>query len=209
MAGQAAVVAVDRFVRNRDPRARIVVAGETELVARVEEQRIRVGGVGIMTILARSVFEGLVLNVTIHQVFGIVAFEAEFAIFSRHFERIAIIRGVVARFALGSDHGIVGARLHELGLFRAVGVVAAAAGPLLDGIFAMGLLERRIIALVAGRAQLRFGHLEEIALRRGVGQMTFRAAHFHQIAVRDLLGISLRFVAFEADRIPFRTQEIG
>jgi len=137
-----------------------------------------------------------------------VAFEAEFAVFTSQFERIVIIRGVVAGFALGSDHGIVGARLHELGLFRTVGVVAAAAGPLLDGIFAMGLLERRI-SLVAGNAQLRFAHLQEIGLGRGVGEMTFRAPRFHQIAVRDLLGVSLRFVAFETDRIPFRTQEIG
>ena len=45
MAGKAAVVAVDRFVSDRDIRARVVVAAETELVARLDEQRLE-GAVG-------------------------------------------------------------------------------------------------------------------------------------------------------------------
>jgi len=90
-----------------------------------------------------------------------------------------------------------------------MGIVADAAGALFDGIFAMRLSEGGVAALVAGYAECRCRHGEEIAFRRSMGKVAFRAPLFLENLMRDAPGVIFLLVALETDCIAFGTEEIG
>jgi hypothetical protein len=89
-----------------------------------------------------------------------------------------------------------------------MGVVADGAGLLLDGISTVHFFEGSIAALVAGKAELRRSHREEIDFRRRVREMALTTSLLYENFVRDLVIIVLFFVAFEADCIAFSAQQI-
>ena len=189
MAGKATVLTVDGIVFDPHIGARVLMAGKTQLVARLQEEGGMLGGVWVVTVHAGAVLERFVLDGAAHQVFGVMAVDTELGIFRRGFEGVAVGWSVVACLAVGPDHGIVGARLEKGGLLRTMGVVADVTGALFDWIFAMCLFEGAIVALVAGYAECRWRHGEEIALWRSMGKVAFRAPLILQNLVRHLTGV--------------------
>jgi hypothetical protein len=162
-----------------------------------------------MTLEACALLERLMLeNLPIAQVIRIVTAEAEFGVCLCRFEGVGVRWGVVACFALGPDHRIMGARLEKLRLLRGMGIVADRTGLLLDGIFAVRILKIVIIALMAGDTKLRGRLGEEILLGRSMREVTFPAPFFLQNLVRNILAVVLLSMALEAYLIAFSTQEI-
>jgi hypothetical protein len=163
---------------------------------------------GIVTIEARTILERFVLDLPGHEILGVVTVRAELGILCDRFERLVLRWRGVTGFAVGLDHGVVSARLQERGLLGAVRIVADRAGALFDGILAMRLSERRLVALVARNAERRWSHGEEIRLRGGMGEVASRASLFLKHLVRNPLAVILLLVALEADRIALGTEEI-
>jgi hypothetical protein len=123
--GKATVVAIDRSVHILHADTRVFVARKAELAARIHEQRRRFGGMRVMAVQARPVFERLVLHVTGHEkIFRCVALEAEAPDLRRSFESIVGASGIVTGLAFTSEHWIMDARFQQGGQRRRMWVVA-------------------------------------------------------------------------------------
>jgi hypothetical protein len=162
-----------------------------------------------MALEASALLKGLMLkSVPFAQVIRIVTAEAQFGVCLCRFERVGIRWGVVACFALGPDHRIMGARLQKFRLLRGMGIVADRTGLLLDGIFAVRISKVAIVALMAGSTKRRGGLGKEIFLRRSVRKVAFATPFFLQNLVHNILAVVFRSMAFEAYLIAFGTQKI-
>ena len=209
MAGEATVFTLEGLMLVRHPRARIFMAREAELVAGLQEQSRILGGVWVVTVEARTVFEWFVLNrAALGQIFRIVAVAAKLSVFRRCFEGVVVRWSVVARLAFGADDRVMGAFSEKFRLRRGMGIMADGAGFFFDGVFAVRFFEESVAAVVAGKTEFRWSHREQISFRRRVGQMAFRAPLCLHDLMRKLVSEILLFMAFEADRIAFSGQKV-
>jgi hypothetical protein len=209
MTREAAVLALHGLMRRHQVRDLVVVALEAEVVARFDQQDGLVRSVRVVAVQACTLLEGVVLDgVVVGEIPGVVAGETELTILLDHLERIVLGWLGVAGVELEGDHRVVGALLQEHLLRRAVRVVADGAGALLHGVFAMGILEGGVPAVVAGLTELGRRVDEQIGYRRGVGEVASPAPLLLEDLVPDLLRVVLFLVALEADRVALCTQEV-